>query len=145
MAPRKKNPPVKSSVNRVVVVSVILVIFIVTIIFVVKFSGIAAGKATSALCTDSDGGISFDKQGTVLLKDGTKYTDRCLSNRKLEENSCDQRGRRAITANGCTCSKGVCIIGLSSEDLAYSSPPADQPVEGSALVTQAGTATDPKK
>ncbi|MBI4457897.1 fibronectin type III domain-containing protein [Candidatus Uhrbacteria bacterium] len=62
-------------------------------------------------CSDTDGGLSFEVQGTVS-DNGTDYADSCVGPNDVEENYCDN-GARASQQHACgsgfRCSAGRCV------------------------------------
>jgi len=93
---------------------VLLGVAIVLTLTLTGCSGISApvdGKATSVLsqpqadCTDSDGGINKDVQGTVV-SNGIKRTDLCYGPFVVEY-YCDN-GKLANVNVRCNCSEGKC-------------------------------------
>ena len=94
-----------------------------------NFFGVGGGtqesQAPESSCTDSDGGINYDEQGTtcvrgvtVIEEGGTCLTDFCISNSTLREYYCANGTRQRIDYNcpfGCV--DGECLPeGNGTED-----------------------------
>ncbi len=65
---------------------------------------------TTGNCTDSDGGIDYYQQGTVVIDDQHHYTDYCITNEMLDEYYCISNTLGNTTyacPNGCE--DGACI------------------------------------
>ena len=77
------------------------------------FNNICLGVAsTNQTCTDSDGGLNYNVQGTVNDTNNQYYpdTDYCSSTKLLQEFSC-VNGEKSLMVHSCTdrCYEGACV------------------------------------